>query len=233
MDTTETLEAVLDAALAEAEPDLLLATGDIAHDPTPDTYDRFLDIVTSRYRGPVAGLPGNHDIGGAMPPVLNAEAPIPVGGWHIVPMDTHVDDEVGGSVSDVALDRLREQVAAIDGPVCLAGHHPPVEVGCPWLDKDRVDNYRALLEWVARTDSIRAWAFGHVHQEVDAAHGACRLLGCPSTCFQFAPLTKRFGIDDRPPGYRWLTLGADGNLDTRVGRLNGYRLEIDLSRVTA
>jgi Icc protein len=43
-----------------------------------------------------------------------------------------------------------------------------------------------------------------------------RLLSTPSTCAQFRPGSDSFAIDERPPGYRWLDLRADGRLDTEV-----------------
>ena len=232
VDTADSLAHVLDAALDRATPDLLLVTGDIAHDPEPATYERFLNLVRERYSGRLVGVPGNHDLGGAMPALLNCPSPVALGGWHVVTMDTHVDDEVGGQLSDVALERLRAEVAGLDGWICLAGHHPPVTVGAPWLDKDRLDNYRAVLEWVAAADKIRAWVFGHVHQAVDQQHRGCRLLGCPSTCFQFAPNTERFAIDEQAPGYRWLELQPDGGVDTTLERLEGYTIRVDLKGTT-
>jgi Icc protein len=42
------------------------------------------------------------------------------------------------------------------------------------------------------------------------------MLSTPSTCSQFLPNSDDFGMDDRPPGYRWLHLYADGAIDTDV-----------------
>jgi Icc protein len=53
-------------------------------------------------------------------------------------------------------------------------------------------------------------------------------MGTPSTCFQFAPHSATFAIDDAGPGYRWLELHADGSLESRVGRASGFALNIDL-----
>jgi len=42
----------------------------------------------------------------------------------------------------------------------------------------------------------------------------------PSTCAQFLPHSEQFAIDPAPPGYRRLTLRADGSIDTEVVRLD-------------
>jgi Icc protein len=47
-----------------------------------------------------------------------------------------------------------------------------------------------------------------------------RLLGVPSTCAQFLPHSEQFAIDPAPPGYRSLTLRADGSIATEVVRID-------------
>jgi len=41
-------------------------------------------------------------------------------------------------------------------------------------------------------------------------------MGTPSTCMQFAQDTDEFQVDERPPAYRWIELGADGSVETGV-----------------
>jgi Icc protein len=41
-------------------------------------------------------------------------------------------------------------------------------------------------------------------------------MGTPSTCVQFKPLVDDFELDTRPPGFRFLTLYDDGQIDTQV-----------------
>jgi Icc protein len=57
---------------------------------------------------------------------------------------------------------------------------------------------------------------GHIHQEQDGTIGEVRVLGTPSTCFQFKPDSKDFGLDNKSPAYRHLSLYADGSLTTEV-----------------
>ncbi|MGA1383685.1 MAG: 3',5'-cyclic-AMP phosphodiesterase, partial [Steroidobacteraceae bacterium] len=49
--------------------------------------------------------------------------------------------------------------------------------------------------------------------------GSLKLMATPSTCVQFRPRVADFEIDERPPGYRVLTLHADGRIETTVGWL--------------
>jgi Icc protein len=66
-----------------------------------------------------------------------------------------------------------------------------------------------------------------VHQEFRAVRDGLLLLASPSTCVQFAPGSDTFRLDERAPGLRWLELGADGSLETRVERVQGVALEYD------
>jgi Icc protein len=43
-----------------------------------------------------------------------------------------------------------------------------------------------------------------------------RILATPSTCRQFKPGSEKFEVDDKPPAYRHIELGADGEVDTRL-----------------
>ena len=216
VDTTATLRAVLAAATAERKPAVLLATGDIAHDPTTATYRRCLSIFQAFHSGPTICLPGNHDL---LPPMLEAGmpmAPVQLGRWRVIPWDTHGDDCPGAVWDEARWRALRAAIHGTDGYALVATHHPLIDVGSAWLDKDRLDNAEDVMNRLAQMPAARAVAFGHAHQVVDSRHRGLRLLGTPATCFQFQPNSNRFGLDGTGPGYRWLHLHDDGGFDTDV-----------------
>ena len=227
VNTWDSVAAVVDQALAERRPDALLVTGDIAHDPLPDLYLAFHRWLQDRYDGPLLALPGNHDVLGNMGPLASRDRLL-LPGWHIVALDSHVDNEPQALVSDADLAVLEAACADAGGEhVLVATHHPPVEIGCPWLDKDRIQNGLELLEWMAEHSTVKAMVFGHAHQELEFTHRHLRLLGTPSTCIQFEPGSRTFAVDERKPGYRWLELWADGTVTSRVRRVEDYPLTID------
>ncbi|MCZ6710737.1 MAG: phosphodiesterase [Gammaproteobacteria bacterium] len=229
VDTAHSVNAVLDQALAERSPDALLVTGDVSHDPEPAAYRRFAAIVAEHFQGPLLCLPGNHDLQAPMRHLLSEPCVLHLPGWDIIGLDSHVDNETEADVSDQDLARLKATLANVDERhVLVATHHPPIEVGCPWLDKDRIQNGQELLEFLSERASVKGLVFGHVHQVVESVYRDIVLLGTPSTCFQFAPNTQTFSIDDTMPGYRWLYLYADGHVATEVGRVADYPLHIDL-----
>jgi Icc protein len=233
VDTWHSVEAVLDQALAEHQPDALLITGDVAQDPDPDLYARFYGWLKGRYPGPTLVTPGNHDIAGNMGALLETER-LELAGWQVLPLDSHVDDEPQALVSEADFAALaaacnKSANDSANDHLLVATHHPPVDIGCPWLDRDRIQNGRELLEWMAEHGRIRALVFGHAHQELNLKHRHLSLLGTPSTCIQFEPGSSRFSVDEQKPGYRWLLLGEDGSVRSEVRRVADYPLKIDRS----
>lgn len=224
VNTHASLAAVLRAACRERRPDALLATGDIAQDASPGTYRLFLDTVRAHYDGPLLCVPGNHDHGATLAAALPCDD-LEIGNWRVVGIDTHVDDVVGGRLGDRELSRLSAALAGT-GPTLVVGHHCPVAIGTPWLDVHRIEDGEALMGVLVEA-TVPAYAFGHIHQEADVALPT-RLLGTPSTCFQFATDTDAFAIDDAKPGYRWLHLAEDGTVATEVRRIADYPLNINL-----
>jgi Icc protein len=79
-----------------------------------------------------------------------------------------------------------------------------------------VRNADALFEVLDRHSGVRGIAWGHTHQPHDARRGKVRLMGTPSTCMQFTQDSPEFGVDSRPPAYRWMQLGDDGTLETGI-----------------
>jgi 3',5'-cyclic-AMP phosphodiesterase len=239
VDTAASLDAVLRAALAEHTADALLVTGDIAHEPTSATYARARGLIEERYRGRALWLSGNHDLGAPLTRALANEGRdadlltdlLELGDWSIIAIDTHVDGAEGGYVAPAELARLRERLTRSDARfVIVVGHHPPLPIGTPWLDKGCIRNGAELLELLGDDARVKAYVCGHVHQETASTYRGLRLLTTPSTCFQFVAQTERFAVDATPPGWRWLELAADGTLTTRVGRAMDFAVTLDVSK---
>lgn len=229
VDTWHSVAAVLDQALAEHRPDALLLTGDVAQDPDPEVYARFYGWLTARFPGPTLVTPGNHDIAANMGALLETKR-LELPGWQVLPLDSHVDDEPQALVTDADFAALQAACnSSTNANLLVITHHPPVRIGCPWLDRDRIQNGQELLEWMAEHGRIRALVFGHAHQELTLTHRHLSLLGTPSTCIQFEPGSSRFSVDEQKPGYRWLLLGNEGSVRSQVRRVEDYPLEIDRS----
>jgi len=235
VDTQASLEAVLEQALGERTPDAVIASGDLAHDPLPQIYHRFVETVQRFTQAPLMCLPGNHDVLDAMRSAGLPLAPVRAGGWSLLPLDSHEDDAPRALITAQDQAATAALLAAAAGEHCLiATHHPPVPVNCPWLDKDRIQKAEELIEWLSERSAVhgaarlRGIVFGHTHQVVDDVCGGLPVYGAPSTCFQFTPNSTSFSIDTLPPGYRWLELSDDGGIESQVRRVDSFPIQVQL-----
>lgn len=226
--TADSLAAVLRAAREEAPPDAVLVTGDIAQDESRAAYRRFRDVLRD-CGAPVWCLAGNHDNPAFMRELLD-EAPFTFGGvvtsgdWRLHLLSTWIEGDVSGRLDDEALAAVEADLTThAEAPAVICLHHQPVPVGSRWLDSIGLAEPERLLQLADRHTQVRGIVWGHVHQELDRRRGHYRLLATPSTCRQFQPGQDKFAVDERPPAWRWLELGADGRLTTRLRWLEGSR----------
>lgn len=199
----------------------LVVTGDLVHDETAAGYRCLRDMLAG-YRA--SFIPGNHDdpqlIQQLLPGAVIGSQVLDRGHWRLLLLNSACPGEVWGRLGDGLLDWLRRQLSD-PGPahalICL--HHPPVAVGCAWLDALGLKDGEALLELARASGRVRGIVFGHIHQSYDQDHHGVRLLGVPSTCAQFLPGAADFATDPAAaPGCRWIRCRDDGQLETRVLR---------------
>lgn len=232
--TQQTLDDVLDMAQHNFwRPDMVLGTGDLVHDATPSGYRR----IGKRFKtlgAPVYCLPGNHD----QPQVLQkhlvqtgvtAPKAVRQGNWLIILLDSTIPENPGGHLSRQELDTLENNLSQhpdCHALVCL--HHHPVAVGSSWIDSMALDNPQDFFQIIDRHPKVRGILWGHIHQLYEGERRNVRLMGSPSTCIQFTPRLDEFGIDQQPPGLRWLELLPDGVIRSAVTRLSDTPIDLDV-----
>lgn len=174
--------------------DVVVVSGDIADDGSPEGYTDALALVGAfaRERGAAqAWCVGNHDTREAFSAVLGtghldaggrdigrpASLPSPVcaaaseiGGLRLITLDSLVPGEVAGHLSAEQLGWLR-QVLAEPSPqgTIIALHHPPVSVSPEWAAASLQD--ASALADVLRGSDVHAVLCGHVHAQI------CGILG--------------------------------------------------------
>ncbi len=220
VNTFASLRRVLEHALSPRRGfDALLCTGDIVNDE-PAGYAHF-ERLTGELGMPVLCLPGNHDDARSLARALG-HAPFQVGGhvdlgrWRLVLLDSSVPGRAAGHLGTRELARLAAALTGTDRHVMVCLHHQVVPMASRWLDALGLDNAEELFALIESHSRVRAVSWGHVHQCFDSQRRGVRLLGTPSTCAQFLPLSSNFAIDTRPPAYRLLNLRADGTLTSEL-----------------
>ncbi|MCU0734258.1 MAG: 3',5'-cyclic-AMP phosphodiesterase [Methylotetracoccus sp.] len=228
IDTEQSFSSVARAVLASgARYDLVLLTGDLAETPSEAAYRRLQEQLRL-LEIPCYCLPGNHDQIGAMTRFLlggqiHMQPRIILGPWQIVCLDSTVENEPGGLLSETQIELVEEAIAGQpEKYLLIAVHHHPIPCGSEWMDTMMIRNAERLLTLLdGFAAKARGVVFGHIHQALDLSRGHLRFLGSPSTCCQFQPNTRNIAISPVPPGYRWLELTADGEIVSGVGFAHG------------
>ncbi|MFQ5509287.1 MAG: 3',5'-cyclic-AMP phosphodiesterase [Leptospirillia bacterium] len=228
VNTSNTFRAVVDMArVSHPEAAFCLLTGDLAQDEKAGAYVRLAEVIRT-LGAPAYALNGNHEDPDEMrrgfqkvPGAVRRDGSFFAGNWQVILLNSRQAGQVAGRLSDAELIRLDRALCAHahhHALICL--HHQPVPVGSAWIDDIGLLNGDALLNVLARHGNVRAVLWGHVHQAFDetrrVGEGGVRLLSTPSTCFQFVPGVTEFALDTAAPGYRWLDLLPDGDIDTGI-----------------
>ncbi|WP_029655267.1 3',5'-cyclic-AMP phosphodiesterase [Marinobacter daepoensis] len=232
VNTREGLSAVIEEVRrSHGQPDLILATGDITQDASPEAYRYFRDQLQA-FDCPALWIAGNHDDSALLSSIASETGSDQKqriqGGWQFVMLDSSVYGQVHGELSGEELrfldDALSEH-ASLPAMVCL--HHHPVDIGSDWMEKIGLKNRDALWQVIEKHPQVRIVLWGHIHQELDQQRAGVRLLATPSTCIQFATGSQDFAVEPLAPGYRWLELDPSGHFTTEVRRADRFEFELD------
>lgn len=217
------LQRVMATLAQQQHPlDLMVLTGDLTHHGEEAAYRLLLEQF-KHVSVPYYWLPGNHDELAAMlragPDEHLRTKQILLPHWQVLLVDSHVEDEVGGLVSQSEMTWLATSLR--EHPTLYAAvfiHHHVLPVGSAWLDAQRVANAEQLLALFDNTPQLRLVCNGHVHQEWSQQRAHYWLLSSPSTSVQFRRNSEDYALEDFPPGCRCLALHADGRFDTHIVR---------------
>ncbi|MFZ2725386.1 MAG: 3',5'-cyclic-AMP phosphodiesterase [Methylococcaceae bacterium] len=225
INTEHYFRAVLDMAFAKKQHyDLILLTGDLAQDPCKASYQRIAGYLKP-YNTPCVCLPGNHDNYSLMQQILNNDQincrkQIILNNWQIINLNSQIVGAPNGRLAKQELALVKQCLTSQPHlNTLIAVHHNCLPTQSAWMDTMTIQNSGAFLDLVSQYPQVKVISTGHIHQAMDTYYGDIRVLGTPSTCFQFTPKSKGFSVDNTAPGYRTLQLYADGHIETEVFRL--------------
>jgi Icc protein len=205
--------------------DLILVSGDLAQDPCLASYQRIYETFSACQIKTVC-LPGNHDDWRLMRQVLNkeylsCEKQVLWDDWQLINLNSQKLTDPGGFLQQAELDFLIN--CLVNEPkrhAMIAVHHNCTPSYSAWLDTMIISNAPDFFAILKDYPQVKVITTGHIHQLLDVQEQGIRVLGVPSTCFQFKPNCKDFTLDTiAPPGYRLLQLYPDGQIQTQVQRL--------------
>ena len=237
INTEHYFDNVLNLAFSrEPKIDLILLTGDLAQDPTADSYQRILNRIEST-QTPCICLPGNHDNFQLMQRIFNTEwvscqKQNLFENWQIINLNSQIINETGGHLPNEEL-RLLEKFLneQPDLNTLIAVHHHCISTQSTWLDTMQITNSAEFLDIIKQFPKVKIVTTGHIHQEMNVINDGVLILGTPSTCFQFKPKNHDFSLDTTMPGYRVINLYDNGKFETEVTRLSGLLDDLDMTSI--
>ncbi len=236
MNTHDSLKQVMKLLKKnEARIDYVLATGDIAQDASPEAYQHFITTM-EELNAPVSWIPGNHDKTGVMQEIGSGAGfnnnLVSINNWRIIFLDSSVEGQVHGKLSPSENAFLKKSLADIEQDasvehclICM--HHNPTKGNSGWMKDIGLQNGDEFFDLASSVSKMRAVVYGHVHQDLDYEHRGVRCLCTPSTCIQFKPFVTNFALDKLSPGYRTIVLHANGEIETRVHRVQDFAFNAD------
>ena len=234
INTEHYFHAVLEHAFANNHHfDLILVTGDLAQDPCTASYQRILNSLES-YNTTCICLPGNHDDDNLMQQILNTSLvncrkQILLEKWQLICLNSKLEGSDGGYLSNQELSFLEDCLSSKpDHHALIAVHHHCLKVN-GFMDTMIIENSQELLAIINQYPQTLAITTGHIHQVMDVTVDGVRILGAPSTCFQFTPESQTFSLDTTAPGYRLINLYTDGRIESRINRLPGPLSELQIT----
>ncbi len=214
LDTTVRLNACLDdISRWHADAEFCVISGDLADSAEPEAYQWLRDRL-DHFPLKTFLMIGNHDdrdvFRAAYPSVACDDAGFVQHAYHtqhgiFLFLDTNKGRDVSeGQFCEIRRAWLiRELERAGIRPVYIFMHHPPCDVGIPYMDCIKLDEPEAFGEALDTGQNVRHIFFGHVHR---AAYVSWRGIACtslPGTNHQVPLVRDSVGTaySQEPPGY--------------------------------
>jgi len=199
----------------DPRPDIVLLTGDLTENGTPEEYANFKRLVAG-IDLPMVAIPGNHDrraaFAAALAPtgIAIGSAPwfhLTIEGWplRLIGLDSLGNDgESRGVLCSERLEWLAERLAENDGPTLVFLHHQPFATGIPFVDANVCLNGASLGNLIAAHPDVVGVLCGHVHRPVQRTWANTIGMICPGVAWQ-VPLdispTGRPRLEPQNPGW--------------------------------
>jgi len=214
-------------------PDVVLVSGDIAHDGTLAEVKRAAKIL-ARLDAPFYVIPGNHDHREALrqgmapaalpaknPPHLSYALEFPQ--LRIIALDSTDPDTPNGRICPMRAAWLDAELAVSAKPALIIMHHPPVKFGVEETDTPPLEGAHLLGEVVARHSHIERILCGHIHLFAQALWHGCLVCAAPSIGMRLhwnprKAVPSSFLLS--PPAYLWHMYNSDGLMITHAFSLD-------------
>ena len=192
-DSAANVKRALDAVRAY-EPDIILATGDLADDACAEEYEALAPLLADP-PAPLYLIAGNHDEPAHIRKYFPGHAYLPKegrlsyvidGAVRVVALDQTVYGKTGGAFDNAGAAWLEAQLAAApDKPTVVALHHPPFLTHDRLFDRIGLANHEAFAAVIARHPQVDLVIAGHHHRAIQGRVAHAPAVIAPSTAYTY------------------------------------------------
>ncbi len=191
--------------------DQILLSGDLSEDGSAESY-RFLLELLQQTPARVWAIAGNHDqrdiLFEVLGPRLENGDTIELAHWQLLLLDSS-----SGHISPESLQRLQAAVGT-KKPLAVFLHHHPLPCGSDWMDQYLLQDAEALLRLFDGLPTLKAVAFGHVHQALNWWWAGVGYHACPAAAYAVRPYSPAFALENSGPAARWWHFLPGGQYQT-------------------
>lgn len=205
--------------------DGIIITGDLSEDGSTESY-QLINEVLEELSFPSFWLPGNHDNFENIPKELAQRSvfkSIEQGNWQLIFLDTVVEGEDHGILSEKELQRLDLFLNENhEKQILICMHHHPVDVQSEFIDSIGLKNKDDFWEILSSYSNIKGILSGHIHQEFNKKINGISIFSSPSTCVQWKPKAKKFTFTSHNEGYQKIQLNKSGIITSNPVNISNY-----------
>jgi len=229
----ERLEAALkDIAAFHSDAEACIISGDLTDSASPEALQWLKDSL-ARFPIPTHLMIGNHDIRSVFFDVFQAypkdengflQYSFEVAEDRFLCLDTKKNDPVSaGQYCEKRISWLENELSKTHQDVYIFMHHPPFEVGVPYMDRIKLDEAEAFGRLVSNYKNVRHIFFGHVHRPVFLSWQGITCSACPGINHQIPLVAEAVSTkcSVEPPMYAVIEIGHGNirvNLDAFLDR---------------
>lgn len=179
-----------------ADAQACVISGDMVNRGTRPDY-KALQAILATLRIPVLPMVGNHDDRALFRETLPLPADcmadfiqykVAVDGGLLVCLDTLKTGADAGEICPKRRAWLEQTLSdAGDTPVTLFMHHPPLPLGLPMQDGDRMEDGDTFLDLVAQFVCVKYMCIGHVHRPITGVVRGIPFATMRSVLYQAPP----------------------------------------------
>lgn len=227
------LEAALeDIAAFHSDAEACIISGDLTDSASPEALQWLKDSL-ARFPLSTHLMIGNHDIRSVFFDVFQTypkdengflQYAFEVAGDLFLCLDTKKDGPVSaGQYCEKRMSWLANELSKTHQDVYIFMHHPPFEVGVPYMDRIKLDEAEAFGRLVSNYKNVRHIFFGHVHRPVFLSWRGITCSACPGINHQIPLVAEAVSTkcSVEPPMYAVIEIGHGNirvNLDAFLDR---------------